>query len=70
MRHNYAEALYKGGGATLDELREVVTTVEDTERIARRVFGGAHPFTAHNERTLRNLREVLRARETPSPGSA
>jgi hypothetical protein len=34
------------------------------------VFGGAHPFTAHNERTLRNLREVLRARETPSPAAA
>ena len=63
MRHNYAEALYKGGGATLDELREVVTTVEDTERIARRVFGGAHPFTEGIEGDLRISRKVLRARE-------
>ena len=29
--------------ATLDDLREAVTTLEDAERIARRVLGGAHP---------------------------
>ena len=30
-------------GATLDDLREAVTTLEELERTARRVFGGAHP---------------------------
>ena len=34
-----------GCTATLDGLREAVATLEDAERIARRVFGGAHPLT-------------------------
>ena len=63
----YAAALYEDPSATLDDLREAVTTLEDTERIARRVFGGAHPLTSAIERTLRNARAALRARETPSP---
>ena len=45
MKWNYADALYKDDGATLDDLREAVTTLEDVERIARRVLGGAHPLT-------------------------
>ena len=48
-----------------DDLREAVTTLEDTERIARRVLGGAHPTTTGIERDLRKSRAVLRARETP-----
>ena len=59
---------YEDPGATLDDLRDAVTTLEDTARIARRVFGGAHPTTTGIERRLRNARAVLRARETPSPG--
>ena len=59
----------EGGGATLDELREVVTTVEDTERIARRVLGGAHPFTVLVGRRLLVARAALRACET-APRSA
>ena len=37
MRWNYAKALYKDPGATLDDLREAVTTLEDagTDRAAR-----------------------------------
>ena len=70
MRTNYARSLYKDDGATLDDLREAVTTLEDTERISRRVFGAAHPLTAAIEGDLRNVRAVLRARETPPPGSA
>ena len=50
---------------TLDDLREAVTTLEDTERIARRVLGGAHPITVQIERDLRKARATLRARETP-----
>jgi hypothetical protein len=54
-------------GATLDDLREAVTTLEDTERIARRVLGGAHPLTTAFEAALRDAREALRASETPPP---
>ena len=65
LRWNYAMALYKEGGATLGELREAVTTLEDLERIARRVYGGAHPFTGRIELPLRAARAALAARETP-----
>ena len=50
-------------GATLDDLREAVTTLEDSERIARRVLGGAHPATMGIESDLRNARAALRACE-------
>jgi len=69
MRSNYAEALYEDAGATLDDLREAVTTLEETERIARRVFGGEHPHTEFMESELQNARAALAARETPSGSS-
>ena len=69
MRSLYAEMLYKKDGTTLDDLREAVTTLEDTERIARRVLGGSHPDAMWIEDDLRDARAALRARETP-PGSA
>jgi hypothetical protein len=50
-------------GATLDDLHEAVTTLEETERVARRVFGGAHPLVQSVERYLRESRAALRARE-------
>ena len=62
----YADALYWDPAATLDNLREAVTTLEDTERIARRVLGGAHPTVANIEISLQNARAALRAREPPS----
>ena len=69
MRTTYAMALYKHDGATLDHLREAVTTLEDTERIARRVLGGAHPTTVPTtvdiEQALRAARAALRAHESP-----
>ena len=52
----YAAALYLDAGATLDELREAVTTLEDVERIARRVFGGAHPIVMGVEDDLQDAR--------------
>ena len=67
MRWVYAEALFNADGATLDDLREAVTTLEDTERTARRVFGGAHPLAVQIEESLREARAVLCARETPPP---
>ena len=66
MRWLYAAALYEDAGATLDDLRDAVTTLEDTERTARRVLGRAHPNTAAIGDSLRNARAALRARETPS----
>ena len=65
LRSVYAEALYEDPGATLADLREAVTTLEDAERIARRVLGGAHPTTAGIEAALRDARAALHARETP-----
>ena len=69
MRLIYARALHRDPAATLDDLREAVTALEEPEQTARRVFGGAHPLTEEIEGTLRNARAALRARETPS-GSA
>ena len=63
MKQKCAQSLYRDDGATLDDLREAVTTAEDTARIARRVFGGAHPLTVEIEFYLRNSRSALRARE-------
>ena len=69
MQWSYGQALYRDDDATLDDLREAVTTLEEPEQTARRVFGGAHPLTTRIEGTLRDVRAALRAREPPS-GSA
>ena len=66
MRWTYGQSLYQDSAATLDDLREAVTTLEDTERTARRVFGGAHLLTMQIEDELRKSLAALRARETPS----
>ena len=63
MAFQYSRALYEDPEATLDDLREAVATLEDTDRIARRVLGGAHPLAADIENGLRNARAVLLARE-------
>ena len=59
----YGQALYMDPDATLADLREAVTTLEETERTARRVFGGAHPLTSAMEKYLQNTRAALRALE-------
>ena len=61
MRWSYAETLYRDPGATLDDLREAVTMLEETERIARRVLGGAHPHVRSMEESLQLARAELRA---------
>ena len=58
VRMNYALALYRDDGATLDDLREAVTTLEEDERIARRVFGGGHPLTVSISRAALAAREA------------
>ena len=71
MRWTCARALYINPGATLDDLREALTTLEEIERIARRVLGTAHPLASGIERSLQNARAALRTRETQSSsGSA
>ena len=60
----YAHSLCIDDRATLDDLHEAVTTLEDSERIARRVLGGAYPLTTAIEDALQDARAALRARET------
>ena len=69
MRRSYAAALYEDNGATLDDLHEAVTTLEEIYGTARRVFGGSHPITTGIEECLGEARAALHARETP-PRSA
>ena len=52
-----------GDDATLDDLREAVATLEDSEQIARRVFGCTHPLTTSIEDALESARAVLRPSE-------
>ena len=78
IQWNYAEALWQDDGATLDNVREAVNTLEDTEQTARRVLGGAHPTTITIGQTLQNARAALgddveplhEAVEAMTPGDA
>jgi hypothetical protein len=63
MKWQYAAALCINPSATLDDLREAITTLEDTGRIAQRVLGGVHPTTVKIEHALPEARAVLAARE-------
>ena len=58
------QSLYLDANAKLDDLHEAVNTLEDAGRIARRVFGGAHPRTTQIEDSLRYAQGALHARET------
>ena len=55
---------------TLDDLREAVTSLVETERTTRRVLGGAHPLTSAIEDNLQHARATLFVRETQPPGTA
>ena len=63
MRLGYAWALYGDPRASLNELREAVSTLEDVSPTAWRVFGATHPITLGIERALRDSRAKLSARE-------
>ena len=69
MRGIYAEALYRDDGATLDDLREAVATLEEIERTTRRVLGAAHPTTTIIAHHFRAARAALNAHKTPPAGS-
>ena len=65
VRMFYAIALIAPGldtGAPLDDINEAETTLEEIERTARRVLGGAHPTTTEIEKAIELLR-LLRANE-------
>ena len=66
LQSNFAEALYMDPAATLHDLREAVNMLEETERTARRVLGGAHPLTSAIADNSRNARAVLAACEDTS----
>ena len=51
----------------VDDLREAVTTLEDTERTARRVLGGAHPLVVDIGDEYRDAQAAFCARETLRP---
>ena len=68
MRLTYAATLYENPDATLDDFREALATLEESEQTARRVPGGAHPLARNIEKALQRAqraRTALRARETP-----
>ena len=47
--------------ATLDDLREAVRTLEETERTARRVLGTSHPIAVRIGRALKKSRVAHKA---------
>ena len=63
MRWIYANALCRDSNATLDDVREAESTLEDTLRLARRVLGRTHPTVVGMEASLRQARAVLGSRE-------
>jgi len=69
MRKLYARSILDDPAASLDDLRESVSTLAETERIMRRVLGDAHPQTEHCVLHLREARAALRTRETSSAGT-
>ena len=62
IRWLYALALSKDQAATLDDLRESVTTLEDVAPLWTRIFGEAHPETPNIKNALREARKALAAR--------
>ena len=68
MRWCYALALSRDNGATLDDLREAVTTLESVANSWKQVFGQAHPETPMVQGALEMARKTL-ARATAASES-
>ena len=69
MRKVYARALYEDPTATLDDLREAVTTLESVAKSYKRVLGESHPETPKVHSVLEIARKKL-ARASESPESS
>ena len=63
MRTQSAATFLHNPGATLDEIREAINTLEEMEPIARRTLGIAHPIAVNIQGELQKARALLRARE-------
>ena len=63
MRCIYASALYRAENATLDDVREAVTTYEELARTTRRKLGEAHPLAVMVAQDLENVQGKLRKQE-------
>ena len=59
MRWCYATALYQDEGASLDDRREAVATLESVAHSWKRIFGPAHPETPKVQGALKYAREAL-----------
>ena len=66
MRKIYAKALYNDTSATLHDIQKAVTTLEDVERTARRVFGDAHPTVVDIGQALQVMRTGISTGERVS----
>ena len=64
----YPQVLYTYTDATLDDLREAVTTLEEISPTARRVLGSAHPLAGSIEHSLKEVRSKLAAFDAPARG--
>ena len=60
MRKTYARALLLDEGATLDDFREAVETLESVAPLWKRVFGQSHPETPQVYGALNQARAALR----------
>ena len=60
MRWNYTSALLLDEGATLDDFREAVETLESVAPLWKRVFGQSHPETPQVYGALNQARAALR----------
>ena len=58
--------MVKDDGATLEEMREGVTILEDTLRLSERDLGQAHPTSVEAGRKLEAGRVLLARREAQS----
>ena len=62
----YAQSIYRDNRATLDDLREAVTTLEEIDGTARRGLDGSHPIAVRIDECLRQSRATLHIHEVIS----
>ena len=74
LRRAYADSYFSDDAASAHELREAVTTLEELDALARRVYGEGHAYRLNIYASLKTARKKLagveNARETPPPAGA